>query len=67
MDKIDNIALIENGLIHIRFEMSRDKISYFRIARESHLILYRSMIEALFVKGDVRAERASKYFILSTP
>ncbi|MGE4519665.1 MAG: hypothetical protein AB7E04_09175 [Desulfobacteraceae bacterium] len=47
MDKIDNLHLIENGLLHIQFELTRDKISFFRIAREAHLILYRSMIEAL--------------------
>ena len=47
MDKIDNFHLIENGLLHIQFEMSQDKTSFFRTAREAHLILYRSMIEVL--------------------
>lgn len=47
IETIDNLNLIENGLVHIEFELGRDDPSYFRIARESHLILYRSMIEAL--------------------
>ena len=47
MDKIDNISLIENGLIHTQFEMSCEKVSFFRIAREAHLFLYRSTIESL--------------------
>ena len=62
MDKIDNFHLIENGLLHIQFEMSRDKTSFFRIAREAHLILYRSMIEVL--KGTANLPvtgRPSKY------
>ena len=46
-ETIDNLNLIENGLLHIRFEHSRDEPSFFRVAREAHLILYRSMIEAL--------------------
>lgn len=47
MDSIDNPSLIENGLAHIEFEFSRDEPSFFRIARESHQVLYRSMIECL--------------------
>jgi len=46
-ETIDNLNLIENGLLHIRFELSRDEPSFFRVAREVHLILYRAMIEAL--------------------
>jgi hypothetical protein len=46
-DSINNLSLIENGLIHVDFELSRNNPSYFRIAREAHLISYRSMIEAL--------------------
>ena len=46
-ETIDNLNLIENGLLHIRFELSRDEPSFFRVAREVHLILYRVMIEAL--------------------
>ncbi len=44
---IDNLSLIKNGLFHIKFEMKRSRPSMFRVARESHLVLYRSMIEAL--------------------
>ena len=67
MDKIDNFHLIENGLHHIQFEMLRDKTSFFRIARESHLILYRSMIEVLkgtsnlSVTGRPSKNRSYKY------
>lgn len=46
-DNIDNISLTENGLLHIEFELEREKPSFFRIARESHQVLYRSMVEAL--------------------
>jgi hypothetical protein len=47
LDTINNFSLIENGLSHVEYEISRPSPSYFRIGRESHLILYRSMIEAL--------------------
>jgi hypothetical protein len=47
LDKIDNLSLIGNCLLHLQFELSRENPSYFRIAREAHLVLYRSMIEAL--------------------
>jgi hypothetical protein len=46
-DKIDNLSLIGNCLLHLQFEISRENPSYFRIAREAHLALYRSIIEAL--------------------
>ena len=45
----------------MRFELNREKPSYFRLAREAHLVLYRSMIEAL--KGSANlavARRPSK-------
>lgn len=47
LDSIDNVSLIMNGLQHIAFEGSLPASSYFRVAREAHLVLYRSMIEAL--------------------
>jgi len=47
MDEITNLRLVENGLFHIEFECDRAVPSYFRIAREAHLLLYRSMTEAL--------------------
>ncbi len=46
-ESIDNLTLVENGLLHIECELSRSQPSMFRAARESHLVLYRSMIEAL--------------------
>ena len=46
-DEIDNIKLIKNGLKHLLYELEQDKPSWYRIAREAHLVLYRSMIEAL--------------------
>lgn len=64
IDAIDNLALVENGLQHLSFELSRPRPSYFRLAREAHLLLYRSMIEAL--KGTANfavtgSERAVSY------
>jgi len=47
LDQIDNQLLIANGLQHMAYELSLPEPSYFRIAREAHLALYRSMIEAL--------------------
>lgn len=47
LEEIQNLSLVENGLLHLQFELSRERSSYFRIAREAHLVLYRSMIEAL--------------------
>jgi hypothetical protein len=47
LDSIDNQRLIANGLQHIAYELSLPEPSYFRIAREAHLVLYRCMIEAL--------------------
>ena len=47
LESIDNLGLIKNGLGHIEFELNYEKPSMFRAARESHLVLYRSMIEAL--------------------
>jgi|GEM_PF-954366 len=47
VDTIDNLRLIENSLLHMRFELDRESPSYFRIAREAHLLLYRTMIESL--------------------
>lgn len=46
-ETINNLNLIENGLVHTQFELSRDEPSFFRAAREAHLILYRAMVEAL--------------------
>jgi hypothetical protein len=44
---IDNQILIANGLLHTKYELDRQERNYFRIARESHLIFYRSAIESL--------------------
>jgi len=46
-DEIDNIKLIRNGLLHLLYELQEDDPSWHRIAREAHLVLYRTMIEAL--------------------
>jgi hypothetical protein len=46
-ETINNLNLIENGLLHIRFGLGRDEPSFFRVAREAHLVFYRGMIEAL--------------------
>jgi len=47
LDAIENLSLIENGLLHLQFELVRTEPSFFRIAGESHLVLYRAMVEAL--------------------
>lgn len=46
-ESIDNPRLICNGLELIEFELGRESTSYFRVAREAHQALYRSLIEAL--------------------
>ncbi len=46
-ERIENLILLENGLQHIDFEIGTSQPLYFRGAKESHLILYRSMVEAL--------------------
>lgn len=47
VDTIDNLKLIENSLLHMQFELDRKNPSCFRLAREAHLLLYRTMIESL--------------------
>ncbi|MCJ7800991.1 MAG: hypothetical protein MUP82_01385, partial [Candidatus Marinimicrobia bacterium] len=47
LDRINNIDLIENNLIHLDFELTRKTPSYFRVARESHQVFYRTMVEVL--------------------
>jgi hypothetical protein len=47
LDEITNLSLVENGLLHTDFELGRAAPSHFRVAREAHLLFYRSMIERL--------------------
>ena len=47
LETIDNPSLIKNNIEHIEFELIKSKPSFFRIARESHQMLYRSMVEVL--------------------
>jgi hypothetical protein len=67
IDKIDNLRLIENSLLHMQFELDRENPSYFRLAREAHLLLYRTMIESLTgsnwqnVTGRRGKDRSVKY------
>lgn len=44
---IDNLILLTNGLMHINYELSTKEPLFFRIGKESHLVFYRSMVEAL--------------------
>src|SRR6266571_1300264 len=73
MEETDNLQLIENGLLHVAFELGRDEPSYFRLARESHLILYRAMIETLrgsdgsSIVGRPTGDRSTKYQIGDAP
>jgi len=46
-EKIDNLILLNGNLNHIKLEINNGKLSFFRIAREAHQALYRSMVEAL--------------------
>jgi hypothetical protein len=72
-EAIDNRSLIQNGLRHIEFEIGQPKPSMFRVAREAHLILYRSMIEALkgsanlAVVGQRPKERRHQYKLGDEP
>ena len=54
LETTHNWDLIENGLVHVEFEFTRKQPSLFRVARESDLLLYRSMVEAL--KGSANIE-----------
>lgn len=45
--RIDNMLLLENNLVHLKYELKQSNIFYFRVAKEAHLALYRSMVEAL--------------------
>ena len=47
LEKIDNLILLTNGLVHINYELNIDNPLFFRIGKESHLVFYRSMVEAL--------------------
>jgi hypothetical protein len=66
-ESIDNHRLIYNGLQHIEFELCRQQASYFRIAREAHQILYRSLVDALkgtaniAVTGKPKGRREHRY------
>jgi hypothetical protein len=44
---VDNIGLIKSDLAHLNFELERDDTNYFRVATESHNVLYRAMIQVL--------------------
>jgi len=73
VDKIDNLRLIENSLLHMQFELERESPSYFRLAREAHLLLYRTMIESLTgsnwqnVTGHRSKNHSVKYLLGNKP
>jgi hypothetical protein len=46
-ETIDNYRLIFNSLEHVEFELTRSTTSYFRVAREAHQVLYRSLVASL--------------------
>jgi hypothetical protein len=46
-EEIDNIKLIRNNLRHIRCELDSEEPSSMRLAKESHQLLLRMMVEAL--------------------
>jgi hypothetical protein len=72
-ESIDNHRLIYNGLEHIEFELCRQPASYFRIAREAHQILYRSLVGALkgtaniAVTGKPKGRREHRYQLGNGP
>lgn len=47
LETVNNLLLLVSNLHHIGFELTRPHPSFFRAARESHLALLRSMVEAL--------------------
>jgi hypothetical protein len=67
LDEINNLGLIENGLLHVQFELEHERPSCFRVAREAHSVLYRAMIETLRgsanleVTGQPSKDRSFKY------
>jgi hypothetical protein len=46
-ERINNIKLVWNNLLHIGFEFASKSPSSMRIAKESHQLLLRAMVEAL--------------------
>jgi len=46
-ENVNNLTLLDNSLYHVGFELSRQPPSFFRVAREAHLVLLRAMVEAL--------------------
>jgi len=73
LEDIGNFILIENNLVHIDFELNREQPSYFRIAKEAHHALYRSMVEALrgtaniSITGRRDKDRIYKYKLGNNP
>ena len=67
IEEINNLRLIENGLLHAQFELEREEASYFCVAREAHLVVYRAMIETLrgsanlAITGRPSKSRSCKY------
>jgi hypothetical protein len=67
LESIENLALIENNLLHIEFELDRGSPSFLRASSEAHLALYRAMIEALkgsanlAVLGALKKNRCYQY------
>lgn len=58
-DEMNNMILIEDGLRHLAFELDMNRPSFHRLAKEAHLVLYKSMIEAL--KGTANLEVTGKH------
>jgi len=46
-ERVDNMALIRDNLRHVAWELGADEPGSFRIGREAHQVLLRSMVEAL--------------------
>ena len=69
-EHIDNITLIRDNLRHVAWELGADQPSGFRIAKEAHQILLRSMVEALkgtanlAITGRVRDKNRRCYYML---
>lgn len=67
MAVFENMTLVENGLLHLNFELSLHSPNYFRIAREGYRVLYASMIESLRgtanldVTGRRSGDRSTKF------
>jgi len=59
---VKNIDLLENNFKHILYELKDDNISFFRIAREYHQALSRTMVEVLYGFPEIKKRGSLEKF-----